>query len=301
MLGRVLRRRDTNRRTINSHYCMKRMVAETSGKPTIAQPKPFKYISEAPHKIFKNVIVLTMNRPEIHNAFNAEMIKELLQIFSGITLENARAVVLTGEGKSFSAGADANWMKKMVDYTPEQNIEDAQYLFDMLKAIKHCQVPVIAKVNGSALGGGAGVVAAADIAFTVNNAVFGFTETKLGLIPATISPFVVEKIGASQSRRLFLTGERFNAMDGLRYGLVHGVYEDQTMLEEAIFQLLKEMSSSSVEAMSSCKNLIEGVKGRSTHDDNVRNFVCSEIARVRTSPYGQEGLSAFLEKRRPKW
>ncbi len=231
---------------------------------------------------------VTLARPERRNAFDAALIHELTFAFGDVG--DARAVVLAGEGASFSAGADVEWMQASIDLTYEQNVEDALKLRAMLRAIEQCPAPVIARVHGHALGGGCGLVAAADIAVAAPDAVFAFSEVKLGIIPAVISPFALAKIGPGPARRYFATGERFSAETALRIGLVHEVAED---LDEAVARVVDELLEAGPEAVRNAKRLVlERPDGEDT---------AHRIAARRTSAEGQEGLRAFLERRKPRW
>ncbi len=209
--------------------------------------------------------------------------------------------MFSGEGKSFSAGADLSWMKKMATYSHEQNKEDSLQLFDLFLSLRQCPVPVIARVNGAAVGGGAGLVAASDIAVALESAQFGFTEVKLGLIPAVISPFVIEKIGRGNASRYFLTGERFGALEAVQNGLVHEVVATEELLNARVEKMAADIVSNSPAAVARCKKLIQAVGSMSYNDPSTRLFVAGEIAGIRVSAEGQEGLSAFFEKRKPKW
>jgi len=244
-----------------------------------------------------------LNRPQIHNAFNEELIQEMTVAFKNVSESHptARSVVLTGNGPSFSAGADLNWMKKMAAYTQEDNEKDSHQLFDMFHAIKKCPVPVIARVNGHAFGGGSGIIAACDIALAMSSAQFGFTEVKLGLIPAVISPFVMEKIGKSNCSRYFLTGEKFSADEARRIGLVSAVYTSPELLDEAVDNVVKEISLAGPNAVRICKDLISNVSHMSLDEPSTKNFVAKEIAKARVSVEGQEGLGSFLNKTKPGW
>jgi methylglutaconyl-CoA hydratase len=235
-----------------------------------------------------DLLRVTMARPERRNAFDAELIYELTEAFS--RADDSRAVVLAGEGKSFSAGADVDWMRSSIELTYEDNVADARRLRMMLEAINSCPAPVIARVHGHALGGGCGLVAAADIAVAAPDAKFAFSEVKLGIIPAVISPFALAKIGASAARRYFLTGERFDAPTALRIGLVHEVAED---LDGAVARIVTELRSAGPEAARHAKQLVlERPDSLGTE---------RRIAQRRTSDEGQEGLRAFVEKRDPSW
>jgi methylglutaconyl-CoA hydratase len=235
-----------------------------------------------------DVLRITMARPEQRNAFDAALIQELTEAFSEVA--DVRAVVLAGEGTSFSAGADVEWMRAAVELSYEENVADARRLRMMLETIDSCAAPVIARVQGHALGGGCGLVACSDIAVATPDATFAFSEVKLGIIPAVISPFALAKIGASAARRYFVTGERFDAETALRIGLVHELAED---LDAAVNALLEELRSAGPEAARHAKKLVlERPDGLATE---------RRIAQRRTSDEGQEGLKAFIDKRDPSW
>jgi methylglutaconyl-CoA hydratase len=233
------------------------------------------------------VLHVTLARPDRRNAFDAALIQELASAFADVG--DARAVVLAGEGESFCAGADVEWQRSSVDLSFDENVEDAARLYGMLTAVDGCRAPVVARVHGYALGGGCGLVACADIAVASGDAVFGFSEVKLGIIPAVISPFVLAKIGSS-ARRYFLTGERFDAEIALRIGLVDEVAAN---LDEAVERVVAELLTSGPEAVRAAKAL---VRERPPADE-----LPQIAARRRTSAEGQEGLRAFLEKRAPGW
>ena len=235
-----------------------------------------------------DVLRVTMARPETRNAFDAALIAELAEAF--VDVGTARAVVLAGEGKSFCAGADIDWMRSSVELDYEANVADATALRRMLEAIDACAAPVVAVVQGHALGGGAGLVACADIAVAHEQAVFAFSEVKLGIIPAVISPFALRKIGESAARRYFVTGERFDAQTALRIGLVHAVTRDP---DTALAEILGELRTAGPRAARHAKRL---VLDRPDGPETARR-----IAERRTSDEGQEGLRAFLERRRPDW
>jgi methylglutaconyl-CoA hydratase len=230
-----------------------------------------------------DLLHVTMARPERRNAFDAALIQELTEAFSDVA-DNVRAVLLSGEGKSFSAGADVEWMRSSVELSYEENVADARRLRMMLEAMDSCPAPVVARVHGHALGGGCGLVACSDIAVAAPDALFAFSEVKLGIIPAVISPFALAKIGPSAARRYFVTGEKFDAETALRIGLVHGVAED---LDGAAKAILGELRSAGPEAARHAKKLVlERPDGLGTE---------RRIAQRRTSEEGQEGLRAFLE------
>jgi len=245
------------------------------------------------------VIKITLNRPEIHNAFNDELIQEMTEIFSNIEKDSSiRLVVLSGEGRSFCAGADLNWMKSMVNYTESENIKDSVKLSKMFQVINNCSRPVIGKINGHALGGGIGLVACCDYVITHEKASFGFTETRLGLVPAVISPFCIAKIGESNARAWFLSGERFDAKKAYDLGLVHEVSSVENFeirVDEIIESHLLAGPVASVEA----KKLIKGVLELAS--DKIEQYTCQAIAQRRVSVEGQEGMNALLEKRKAKW
>jgi methylglutaconyl-CoA hydratase len=235
-----------------------------------------------------DVLRVTLARPDRHNAFDADLIGELAEAFVGVG--RARAVILAGDGKSLSAGADVDWMRASVDLSQDENVADANALRRMLEAIDGCPAPVVARVQGYALGGGAGLVAAADIAIAAPDAVFAFSEVKLGIIPAVISPFALAKIGAVAARRYFLTGERFDAETALRIGLVSEV---ATELDAAVERVVGELLSAGPHAVRWAKRLI---RERPDGPETAR-----WIAERRASEEGQEGLEAFLEKRSATW
>jgi enoyl-CoA hydratase/carnithine racemase len=231
-----------------------------------------------------DVLRVTLARPERRNAFDAQLIADLTAAFSDVG--DARAVVLAGEGEAFCAGADIEWQRSAIDLTYDENVEDAIKLYRMCEAIDVCRAPVVARIHGYALGGGSGLAACADIAVASTDATFGFTEVKLGIIPAVISPFVLPKIG-QHARRYFLTGERFDAPTALRIGLVHEVTEEPDATVDAI---VEQLLSSGPQAVRAAKELVrERPDGRKT----------AEIAaRMRTSEEGQQRLRAFFERRK---
>jgi methylglutaconyl-CoA hydratase len=234
------------------------------------------------------VLRVKLSRPERRNAFDSALIAELTGAFSDVG--DARAVVLAGEGPSFCAGADVDWQRAAIDLGYDENVEDAMRLYAMLEAIDGCPAPVVARVQGYALGGGSGLVACCDVAIAGEDAVFGFSEVKLGIIPAVISPFVLPRIGTGAARRYFLTGERFDAQVALRIGLVHEIADD---LDAAVDQVVGELLSSSPQAAREAKQL---VRTAPTGVDTAHI-----AARLRTSSEGQEGLRAFLERSKPSW
>ena len=230
---------------------------------------------------------ITLAKPERRNAFDAQLIGDLTDAFADVG--DARAVVLAGDGPSFCAGADVEWQRASIDLTYDENVEDALRLYRMCEAIDRCPAPVVARVHGYALGGGSGLVACADIAIASPDATFGFSEVKLGIIPAVISPFVLPKIGA-HARRYFLTGERFDAETALRIGLVHELADE---LDAAIERTVGELLTSGPQAVRAAKEL---VRDRPGGEETARI-----AARLRSGDEGQEGLRAFLEKRTSAW
>jgi methylglutaconyl-CoA hydratase len=235
------------------------------------------------------VLRVTLAKPERRNAFDAELIRELHEAFADVG--DARVVVLSGDGPSFCAGADVEWQRSAIDLSFDENVEDALRLYRMLETVDACPAPLVARVQGHALGGGSGLVACADVVVAAPDASFGFTEVRLGIIPAVISPFVFARIGAGPARRLFLTGERFDAETALRIGLVHVVAD---RLDEEVERLVGEILRSGPEATRAAKRLVreQPVDG-------------AELARLaaglRAGGEGQEGLRAFLERRSPGW
>lgn len=242
---------------------------------------------------------LTLNRPDVRNAFNEDVIAELTawagQAHGDRTI---RVVVIAGAGPTFSAGADVQWMAKTVTYTQEENLRDATAASAMFAAIDALPVPVVGRVHGAALGGGAGLAAVCDIVVAEDSAVFGFTEVKLGILPAVISPFSLAKIGRSAARELFLTGVRFSAARAREIGLVHAVVPASD-LDTTVGAYVKELLTGAPEAIAAAKALIREVWGRPL--DEARPLTAQAIASRRVSVEGQEGLRAFLEKRKASW
>lgn len=241
---------------------------------------------------------LTLNRPDVRNAFNEDVIAELTAWAHRAAGDaSLRVVVLAGAGKVFSAGADAQWMAKMADYSEEENLQDATRMAEMFSALDTLPAAVIGRIHGAALGGGAGLTAICDVAVANDAAVFGFTETKLGILPAVISPYVLPKIGPSAARELFLTGMRFSAARAKEIGLVHAVVPAAD-LDRAVQTYVDELLSAAPTGVAAAKALIREV-WRSPAD--ARPLTARAIASQRVSPEGQEGLRAFLEKRKPRW
>jgi methylglutaconyl-CoA hydratase len=243
---------------------------------------------------------VALARPEVRNAFNAELIAELRHAFERLDAdETVRAIVLSGAGKSFCGGADVHWMRASLDLTREANLEDARAMSRMFRTIDRTRKPVIGRIHGAALGGGAGLVACCDVAIASADTLFGFTETKLGILPAVISPFVLAKIGLSQARALALTGERFGAARALAIGLVHEVVATEDALDAAVARVTREIATASPTGIAATKALFARVSAQA-YDDTLET-TAQAIAAQRTSEEGQDGLRAFLEKRAPAW
>ena len=245
---------------------------------------------------------LTLNRPDVRNAFNEYVIAELsawaAQTREAAARHDVRAVVIAGAGKTFCAGADVTWMSKTVHYTEDENLRDAMAMSRMFAAIDELPVAVIGRVQGAALGGGAGLTAVCDIVVAEDAALFGFTETKLGILPAVISPFALAKIGQAAGRELFLTGARFSAARAREIGLVHAVVPAAD-LDATVSQYVREILSAGPEAVSAAKALISKVWNPTIED--ATPITARAIAARRASAEGQEGMKAFLEKRKPSW
>lgn len=245
---------------------------------------------------------VTIARPEVRNAFDAALIDELRSAFERLSVEPAtalRGVVLAGEGPSFCAGADVEWMRAAVGLSAADNERDAAAMQAMFVAIDRCPAPVIARVQGAALGGGMGLCAASDIVVATADAAFGFTETRLGIIPAVISTFVLPKIGPSHARALFATGQRFDAQRAQRIGLVHEVVPDEPALDARIAELTDELRRAGPEASRAAKALVADLA--ELPESEARAEAVRRIARQRTTAEGQEGLRAFVERRSPDW
>ena len=245
--------------------------------------------------------LITMNRPERHNAFDDVLIAELTEAFRSMEAEDGiRIVVLSGTGKSFSAGADLNWMKRMSGFSIEENRRDAMGLAALMRTIAHLRKPTLARVQGAALGGGVGLVACCDVAVATQGATFALSEVKLGLIPAVISPYVVAAIGERAARRYFLTAERFTAAEAWRLGLVHEIAANEAEMDDAIGAIVDAMLAASPAAQKEAKDLIRAVSNRPLTSELVQD-TADRIAIIRSSPEGREGVAAFLEKRRASW
>jgi methylglutaconyl-CoA hydratase len=245
--------------------------------------------------------LITMNRPERHNAFDDALIAELTEAFRSMEAEDGiRLVVLSGVGKSFSAGADLNWMKRMAGFSMEENRRDAMALAALMRTIAHLRKPTIARVQGAAYGGGVGLVACCDVAVATQSATFSLSEAKLGLIPAVVSPYVVAAIGERAARRYFLSAERFEAAEAWRLGLVHDIAAGEGELDEKIGAIVDAMLACSPAAQKEAKELIRAVANRPLTSELAQD-TAERIAKIRSSPEGREGVAAFLEKRRASW
>jgi methylglutaconyl-CoA hydratase len=249
----------------------------------------------------RGVATVTLNRPDVHNAFNEHVIAELDKTFKSLGQnEKVRVIIITGAGKSFSAGADLNWMKAAAGFSEAENIADANDLSSMLSTLNFCPKPTIALINGAAFGGGVGLVSCCDIAIAVENAKFSLSEVKLGLTPATISPYVIAAIGERAARRYFLTAERFNGVEAKRIGLVHETTSTMEDAKTTVSNLIDTMLANAPIAQTEAKNLVFAVAGKEITND-LRADTARRIAERRASAEAKEGLSAFLEKRRPNW
>ena len=249
----------------------------------------------------RGVARVTLNRPDIHNAFDDALIGELTAVFKGIAADSrVRAALLTGSGRSFSAGADLNWMKRMAGYSHEENLADASALAALMRVMNSLSVPLIGLVQGAAYGGGVGLVACCDIAIGTERAAFCLSEVKLGLIPAVISPYVIAAIGERSARRYFLTAEVIDAAEALRIGLLHEVVADEAALADRGEMLIKALLKNGPKSVSAAKELIAAVAGKPV-DAGLIADTAGRIAAQRASDEGKEGVAAFLAKRKPDW
>jgi methylglutaconyl-CoA hydratase len=247
-----------------------------------------------------NVATVTLNRPDVRNAFNELAIAEITRAFARLGTEaDLRAIVLAANGAAFCAGADLNWMKKMAGYTRDENRADAMQLAQMLYTIYRCPVPVVARVQGDCYAGGMGLVAACDIIVAAEEVNFCLSEVRLGLIPATISPYVIKAMGDNAARRYFLTAERFNAQEALRIGFAHEVVAADA-LDAKVAEIVKALVTNSPHAVRQAKALVRDVAGQ-TIDDALLADTAERIAHIRASEQGREGVASFLEKRKPNW
>ena len=243
---------------------------------------------------------VTLNRPEVRNAFNDEVIAELAQAFTQLGQDpEVRAIVLAAKGPAFCAGADLNWMRRMADYSHAENLADAAQLAEMLRVIYACPKPTIARIQGDVYAGGMGLVAACDVAVSVDSANYCLSEVKLGLYPATISPYVIRAMGARAAHRYFLTAERFDAVEAFRIGFVHAV-ASADQLDAQLDGLVKALVNASPNAVKECKALLHDVAGRDMDAGLIAHTV-EGIATIRASSEGKEGVQSFLQKRKPNW
>jgi methylglutaconyl-CoA hydratase len=243
---------------------------------------------------------VTLSNPDKHNAFDDQIIAQLTESFSAVASNaDVRVMVLGSEGKSFSAGADLDWMKRMANYSYDENLQDAQALALMLKTLNELPQPTIARVQGAAFGGAVGLVSCCDMAVAATAATFSLSEVKIGLVPATIGPYVIAAIGERAARRYFTTAERFNAQTAKHIGLLSEVI-DAEHLDDQVNLLVNALLANGPEAILAAKQLVSDISGQ-TIDQNLIDHTCEVIAGIRVSEQGQEGLNAFLEKRKPHW
>lgn len=245
----------------------------------------------------RGVASITLRRPERRNAFDAEMVAGIVDALAHVHLDT-RAVVLRGEGDAFCAGADLNWMKSMVDYSLDENVADSRALAEMFRSLDDLPMPLLARVQGAAIGGGAGLVAVADIAVASTEATFAFTEVRLGIVPAVVSPYVVRRIGPARAGALFVSGVRFDAQRALEIGLVDAV-EAPEELDAKLELYLDAIVAGGPRAVNAAKRLVRDVAGRPVSE--VRDLTVARIAELRVSREGQEGMRAFLERRPARW
>ena len=247
------------------------------------------------------VRVLTMNRPEVRNALSTELFEALYAALEQADADDAvRAVVLAGRGKSFSAGADLNWMKRAITNNAQENLQDAHAFARLMRTLNELSKPTIARVHGPAFGGGVGLIAACDIALATYDAQFALTEVKLGILPAVVSPYLMAAIGERQCRRYLLTAERFSAAEAYRIGLVHEIVPGEEELDDAIGEIIDSLLKNGPNAQAECKALLRTIAGQPIDDATIEETT-QRTAIVRTTPEGREGLAAFLEKRKPNW
>ena len=250
----------------------------------------------------RGVLTLCMNRPEVHNAFDADMIQELTAALKAVDQNDTiRMVVIAAAGSSFSAGADLNWMRSLVKASQDENERDALRLAELMRTLNYLSKPTIARINGAAFGGGVGLIAACDITVAVDNTRFGLTETRLGLVPAVISPYVIRCIGEAHARRYFLSAERFDSQRAYDIGLIQQIVSSET-LDEVVEYTIAQVLKGGPAALSHCKRLVYEIAGHNAETQKITDeHTAKLIARLRVSGEGQEGLAAFLEKRKPEW
>jgi methylglutaconyl-CoA hydratase len=246
-----------------------------------------------------DVATVALNRPDVHNAMNETLMNELTQCFHQLSTDDSvRVIILTGNGKSFCAGADLTWMKKMVNYSQEENKKDSRLLLDMYESIHSCPKPVLGRINGAAFGGGIGLLAVCDITITIPEVTFAFSEVKLGIIPAVISTFVGPRMTPATMRRLFITGERFDSATAQKIGLID-IIVTPDKLDEAINSSVEQVRSSGPHAIQEVKHLMDNRVKMDVND--YKEFTVEKISELRVSQEGQEGIKGFLEKRKPSW
>jgi methylglutaconyl-CoA hydratase len=252
-------------------------------------------------EIDNGVGIITLNRADRHNSFDDILIAELSEAINLMAAEpTVRVVVISSTGKSFCAGADLNWMKRMAGYSSDESLRDSEAMAEMFRRIAQCPKPVVARVQGAAYGGGVGLVAACDIAIGTFDAQFSLTEVKLGLIPAVISPHVIAAIGERYARRYMLTAERFSAAEAYRIGLLHEMVVNEEGLDQAVGEIVETLLKNGPKALEECKALIAAVAWKPLSPDIIED-TARRITRMRASSEGREGMSAFLEKRKPGW
>jgi methylglutaconyl-CoA hydratase len=250
--------------------------------------------------LLTGVATLTLNRPEVRNAFNDEVIAELTRAFTDLgARDEVRCIVLAAEGPAFCAGADLNWMRRMADFTRDENLADAGKLAEMLRVMYACPKPTVARVQGDVFAGGMGLVAACDMAVSVDSATYCLSEVRLGLIPATISPYVIRAMGARAAHRYFLTAERFTAAEAQRIGFVHEVVSAEA-LDARLADITSALVNASPNAVKACKRLLQDVAASPIDADLIARTV-QGIADIRSSAEGKEGVQSFLQKRKPNW
>ena len=252
-------------------------------------------------EVSNGVGIITLNRPERHNAFDDKMIGELIAAVAAMEADSqVRVLVVSSTGKSFCAGADLHWMKRAAGYSPQESLDDARQLAEMLRCLAQMGKPTLARVQGPAYGGGVGLVAACDVAIATYEAQFTLSEVKLGIIPAVISPHVIAAIGERHARRYMLTAERFAAAEAYRIGLVHEIVPDEAALDDAVGEIVDLLLKNGPGALAACKDLIRAVSGKPIEAAVIED-TAQRIAAIRASAEGQEGLGAFLQKRKPNW
>ncbi len=247
-----------------------------------------------------NIGIIWLNRPEIHNAFNAVMLKEIIECYSEINkMNDVRVVVIRGRGKSFSAGADLNWMRDVAKYSYQENYNESLIVSECFKTIYTCNKPTIAVVHGAAIGGANGFIATCDYAFAEQNTTFSLSEVKIGIVPACISPYILKRVGEFGTKDLMLSGRRIKGDEAEKYKLVNKSLPENE-LEEFVSNIIRNLMTSGPDAMSSCKNLIFDISNIKTFDSSI-DYSARMIADLRASKEGQEGMASFLDKRKPNW